>query len=268
MGDLNNYLKTNGMKNHAESSKKPFLSGRSRSTSSIPSNFSSKLSTPLKIILCLCCFIAFLNFKPSEPYLTQFLLCFADEQSDFCSDYTSSTSCTEEEPCFWDNSQSSCEIIPCSNVTYSSCGSDSFDYCYQDHSSHICQDTTCYKHFTTSQINNEIYPFSTYAYLPFLLLLGPYAELFSYRIAILVGILGRVATRLLLLFGTTLYQMQLMQVTYSLGTAAEDGKKAIFSCFLPSLLSRFCFCFILHLPLRLFCLFTSVLCLYLPYCRC
>jgi hypothetical protein len=220
-----------GMKNH-EQKKPSSLIGRSRSTSSIPSNSSSKLSTPLKIILCLCCFIAFLSFKPSEPYLTQFLLCFADEQSDYCSDYSSSTSCSVEEPCFWDSSQSSCEIIPCSNVTYSSCGSDSYDYCYQDHSSHTCQDTTCYKHFTENQINNEIYPFSTYAYLPFLLLLGPYAELFSYRIAILVGILGRVATRLLLLFGTTLFEMQLMQVTYSLGTAAEDGK---INCYFLSL---------------------------------
>lgn len=52
--------------------------------------------------------------------------------------------------------------------------------------------------------------------------MGPLTEVFSYKFAILVGIMGRVATRIILLYGTTLYQMQIMQVTYAFGTAAED----------------------------------------------
>lgn len=50
------------------------------------------------------------------------------------------------------------------------------------------------------------------------------AELISYRVAILAGTFGRVATRFLLLYGSTLSQMQIMQVMYSMGTAAEDGE--------------------------------------------
>ena len=48
------------------------------------------------------------------------------------------------------------------------------------------------------------------------MILGAYAEFCSYRTAILIGITGRVATRFLLLFGTTLSEMQLMQVTYAM----------------------------------------------------
>jgi hypothetical protein len=70
-----------------------------------------------------------------------------------------------------------------------------------------------YVAFFEPKVNNDIYVWSTYAYLPFLLFLGPYAELFSYRTAILVGISGRVVTRFLLLYGNTVSDMQVMQVT-------------------------------------------------------
>ena len=66
--------------------------------------------------------------------------------------------------------------------------------------------------YLLTKVNNDIYVWSTYAYLPFLLFLGPYAELFSYRTAILVGISGRVVTRFLLLYGSSVSDMQLMQV--------------------------------------------------------
>jgi hypothetical protein len=42
------------------------------------------------------------------------------------------------------------------------------------------------------------------------LVLGPYAELFSYRVAILFGISGRVVTRFLLIYGTSLLDMYVM----------------------------------------------------------
>lgn len=167
-----------------------------------------------------CAFIFFLQFKPSEPYLSEFLICNKNTQQEYCSTL-SVVDCSTTEPCQYLNS--SCFPTPCYALSKNQCTNiDSYDYC--EYSSNYCIDSTCYKYFSVNTVNNEIYPWSTYAYFPFLLILGPYAELYSYRIAIIVGIFGRVITRFLLLFGTTLFQMQLMQVAYSMGTAAEDGK--------------------------------------------
>jgi hypothetical protein len=176
---------------------------------------------PWALIAGLCLFIAALSFKPSEPYLSQFLICNKNTQKDYCSGYDGS-SCNGNAPCIWNPNGNNCAINACSNTTLSECGNDDYNYCYKEDDE--CHNVRCYTHFTEDQVNDEVYPWSTYAYLPFLLLLGPFAELFSYRIAILFGILGRVATRIMLLYGTSLLEMQLMQVAYSLGTAAEDGK--------------------------------------------
>ncbi len=180
------------------------------------------------IVFGLCLFIACLSFKPSEPYLTQYLVCNYNTQKSDCSDSYSGNpdECNSNPPCLWipsSGSGGSCSVVPCSNVTYSDCGNSDYDYC-ETKGSDQCQDAHCYKHFSEDQVNNDIYPWSTYAYLPFLLVLGPFAEIVSYKYAILFGILGRVATRALLIYGNSLQEMQLMQVVYSLGTAAEDGK--------------------------------------------
>ncbi len=50
---------------------------------------------------------------------------------------------------------------------------------------------------------------------------GVLAEVASFRSVILLGASARIGTRLLLLFGTTVRQQQLMQVLYSFGSAAE-----------------------------------------------
>ena len=50
------------------------------------------------------------------------------------------------------------------------------------------------------------------------MIVGAYAELRSYRTSILVGTAGRVVTRLLLLYGKSLTDMQVMQVTYAMVT--------------------------------------------------
>ena len=55
----------------------------------------------------------------------------------------------------------------------------------------------------------------------FLLPAGLLAECWSYRGVILVGVLCRQATRVLLLWGSGLRAMQLMQVTYAAATSAE-----------------------------------------------
>lgn len=169
------------------------------------------------IIFGLCAFMAFLSFKPSEPYLSEYLVCNKDTQQDYCNGFGDAISCSSNVPCSWQGSSGvyGCNITPCANVTIGDCGNSDFDYCSKkDHSNapQTCEDTHCYKSFSEDQVNDEIYPWSTYAYLPFLLVLGPWAELFSYRAAILVGICGRLVTRFLLLYGTSILDMQLMQV--------------------------------------------------------
>lgn len=162
------------------------------------------------MIFTLCLFIALLSFKPSEPYLTEYLLCNYDTQSSYCSGLNAEE-CSADAPCIWNEVSSSCSVLQCSNVTVTDCGNDDYYYCYDDGGS--CRQSSCYQHFTEDEVNNDIYPWSTYSYLPFLLFLGPLAELISYRVAILFGILGRVATRILLLFGRSLFEMQIMQVS-------------------------------------------------------
>lgn len=179
------------------------------------------------IVTSFCLFIALISFKPSEPYLSQYLVCDQSSQQEVCrrtSQNVESCESIGSENCRWDVAGSFCEIIPCSDTT-SKCDKKQ-NYCVVNESSRLCTSTVCYKNFTHSQVNDDIYPWSTYAYLPFLLILGLTAELIGYRSTILLGISGRIATRFLLLHGTSLFEMQLMQVTYSVGSAAEDIFKA------------------------------------------
>ena len=179
------------------------------------------------IVSCFCLFIALISFKPSEPYLSQYLVCNISSLGEVCGRASQNVELCESqnrETCRWNVTRSSCEIIPCSDIT-SKCEK-KHSYCEVNKSSRQCVQTTCYKNFTESQVNDNIYPWSTYAYLPFLLILGLTAELIGYRGTILLGISGRIATRFFLLYGTTLFDMQVMQVTYSLGSAAEDIFKA------------------------------------------
>eukprot|EP00598_Pedospumella_elongata_P011091 CAMPEP_0185007190 /NCGR_PEP_ID=MMETSP1098-20130426/86451_1 /TAXON_ID=89044 /ORGANISM="Spumella elongata, Strain CCAP 955/1" /LENGTH=713 /DNA_ID=CAMNT_0027535495 /DNA_START=119 /DNA_END=2260 /DNA_ORIENTATION=+ len=178
----------------------------------------------MAIIFGLCAFLCFLSFKPSEPYLSQYLVCELNTQEDYCDGFANPVSCGANVPCTWSMESNLCTPTTCSTVSSSDCGNSDYDYCTKhSHSSgDTCEETKCYKNFTEDEVNDEIYPWSTYAYLPFLLVLGPAAELFSYRAAILVGICGRLVTRFLLLYGKSITDMQWMQVSYAFGTAAED----------------------------------------------
>lgn len=175
-------------------------------------NYSQK-----RIIWGLCAFLAFLSFKPSEPYLSEYLICNEKSQSDYCSGFNDVGNCDMNPPCQWAVTASGeeyCGITACDSVVQDDCGNSDYNYCTK--SSNTCVDAKCYKDFSEDQVNDEIYPWSTYAYLPLLLLLGSSAELCSYRAAILVGILGRLITRFLLLYGTSIFDMQWMQVLPSL----------------------------------------------------
>jgi hypothetical protein len=52
------------------------------------------------------------------------------------------------------------------------------------------------------QVNNRIYPVWTYAYLAFLAVVGPAAELVGYKPVIVTGALAVVTTRALLIWAT------------------------------------------------------------------
>ena len=176
------------------------------------------------IVRGFCLFIALISFKPSEPYLSQYLICNLSSLREVCSVLNVQSCDSRIGNCRWNAVGSICEIIPCNDIT-SKCD-ERQNYCAVDRSSGSCADTTCYKDFTESQVNDSIYPWSTYAYLPILMILGVAAETVGYRSAILLGISGRIATRFLLLYGISLSDMQFMQVTYSVGSAAEDIFKA------------------------------------------
>lgn len=185
-------------------------------------------------IFGLCLFIALITFKPSEPYLTEYFTCNSFVQERLCSNSINDQTCDSSSGlCKWSPSTTtsnigSCRAMPCSslNVTDNSECSTLLSYCQGGSSSGSCTNVRCYKNFSEDQVNNEIYPWSTYTYLPFLIIMGPAAEIFGYRSTILIGICGRVATRFLLIYGSSLLDMQLMQATYSMGSAAEDVFKA------------------------------------------
>eukprot|EP01084_Bolivina_argentea_P276991 472734_1 len=72
------------------------------------------------------------------------------------------------------------------------------------------------KGLTDSEIDNNIWPYDTYGSLISLLPIGLCAEHFGFRKIIFFGLICREITRLLLLYGTELWQMSLMQCTYAL----------------------------------------------------
>ena len=125
------------------------------------------------------------------------MICNKSSQQAICDDSSSSlSSCESQEQCEWSFSSGNCNLISCSNLSTSSCSSSSddysnpnvFNYCQEDNN--VCTEIPCKISLSADEINNEIYPWSTYAYLPFLLLLGVLAEGFSYRVAILLGVSG------------------------------------------------------------------------------
>ena len=70
------------------------------------------------------------------------------------------------------------------------------------------------KGFTKHEINNMIYPVWSYSQLPIFILVLAFTDAVRYLPMIWLGALGYVATWLLLIFGTTVKLMQLMQVHF------------------------------------------------------
>mmetsp|Transcript_105169 Transcript_105169/g.201917 ORF Transcript_105169/g.201917 Transcript_105169/m.201917 type:complete len:459 (+) Transcript_105169:139-1515(+) len=113
----------------------------------------------------------------------------------------------------------------------------SFIFClsFKPSEPHLTQYLVSVKGLTEQQVNDDVYPCFTYSSFVILLLVaGSKCIQFglcsglvrcswqlSDQLLILFGCTGRVITRFLLLFGTGLRQMQLMQVTFSFGTITE-----------------------------------------------
>ena len=74
---------------------------------------------------------------------------------------------------------------------------------------------------TNKQLSASVYPYWTYSYLVFLLLLLPVTDWSRYKPVILLESLGYLGTRILLIWGKSLHAMQLMQILYGLATATE-----------------------------------------------
>ena len=155
--------------------------------------------TTFVTMVSMCLFIALLSFKPSEPYLSEYLICNESTQSVLCSLNRNAADCSAKTQCEWLGND--CSLIPCSAVETTSCSNGSgessddnpypFDYCVLDESLTTCDQIDCHIRLTEDQVNNEVYPWSTYAYLPFLVAIGAIAEIKSYRLAILCGVSGR-----------------------------------------------------------------------------
>mmetsp|Transcript_13256 Transcript_13256/g.48273 ORF Transcript_13256/g.48273 Transcript_13256/m.48273 type:complete len:479 (-) Transcript_13256:1483-2919(-) len=74
---------------------------------------------------------------------------------------------------------------------------------------------------TEDQVNDEVYPVSTYVYFCTLLVSCGACELLGYRFMIVSGALCRLCTRALLLFSTELIWVQLAEAAYAIGSVGE-----------------------------------------------
>lgn len=74
--------------------------------------------------------------------------------------------------------------------------------------------------FTEVEVDNQIFPVYTYSDAFFVLLAAPLSALFGAKACVVAGAVCRLATRALLLYGTTLASQQLMQVFYGAGVAS------------------------------------------------
>ena len=137
-------------------------------------------------LLFLCLFQAFLSFKPSEPYLSEYLICNRVTKEEECLE-ASSQNCESIKQCSWDDSY--CYLTPCDSLSSDQCefsgdidiydssdDSETYNYCEQG-SDNKCQEKSCQTNLSENDVNNDVYPWSTFAYLPFLLGLGDHPDL-------------------------------------------------------------------------------------------
>lgn len=77
------------------------------------------------------------------------------------------------------------------------------------------------KGFTNDQIEQDIFPIWTYAYFVSVVICGLISEVLQYKPVLVLGSLARVATRLILIFGTSMLMMQATQFTFGFACGSE-----------------------------------------------
>ena len=78
------------------------------------------------------------------------------------------------------------------------------------------------KHLSSSDIESYVWPWDTYGSFGFLIPVAIMSESrIGYKGVILIGLICRLATRLILLFGNSLELMSFMQVTYAMATSTN-----------------------------------------------
>ena len=77
------------------------------------------------------------------------------------------------------------------------------------------------KNFTKSQLNSEVWSYSTYSYLIASLLACLFTDLVRYKPVIMLESACYLTTRILLIWGVTIASMQWMQVAYGVAEATE-----------------------------------------------
>lgn len=77
------------------------------------------------------------------------------------------------------------------------------------------------KNFTNDEVNSEIYPYWPYSYLVASLFIFLFTDFLRYKPVILLEAFSYLATRFLLIWGTSVFSMQWMQVAYGVASASE-----------------------------------------------
>jgi len=77
------------------------------------------------------------------------------------------------------------------------------------------------KKFTNEQVEQDIFPVWTYSYFVSIVICGLVSEVLQYKPVLIVGSFARLATRLILIFGTSMILMQSMQVTFGFASGSE-----------------------------------------------
>uniref|UniRef100_A0A914HM88 Folate transporter 1 n=1 Tax=Globodera rostochiensis TaxID=31243 RepID=A0A914HM88_GLORO len=83
-----------------------------------------------------------------------------------------------------------------------------------------------FKNFTNAQVYGEIYTFWTYSNLLAMLPILVLTDLVRYKPILVLEAVSLVACWLLLVYGTTLWQMQLMQICFGIATASDIAYNA------------------------------------------
>ncbi|VDK54250.1 unnamed protein product [Gongylonema pulchrum] len=85
-----------------------------------------------------------------------------------------------------------------------------------------------YKNFTDVQLYSQIYPLWCYSYLIALIPIFFLTDILRYRPIVMLEATSFCATSAILIWGTTLWQMQLMQICYGLFCTNQSQKASVF----------------------------------------